>query len=506
MEINVVQGDIIGLKADAAVVNLFEGVKQPGGGTGAVDRALDGAITEIIADGELTGKEGEIVQVHTFGKIAPKRVVIVGLGKKERFDEDTVRRVMGGLCRDLSSRGIRKVTTLVHGAGIGGMDADDSAQAIAEGSLLGTYVFNRHRTTAPEPKEIDRLSLVEVDESKVEALESGLERGKIIAESTALARDMANEPANFMTPSDMAATAERVAEESDLEVEVLDSEQMDGLGMGAIAGVAKGTRQPPKFIILKYRGDDEGAERHLGLLGKGVTFDSGGISLKPALNMGDMKGDMSGGASVIAAMGAIGKLKPKINVTGLVPASENLPDGNAQKPGDVVRAMNGKTIEIENTDAEGRLLLADALSYGRKIGMTSMVDVATLTGAMVIALGHVSSGAFGNDQDLVDSIIGAGKEAGEKIWHMPLFEEYKEQNKSDVADVKNTGGRPAGSITAAQFLAEFSEDTPWVHLDIAGTFMASKTGGYVVKGATGVPVRTLINYILSQAEGQAKSE
>ena len=237
-----------------------------------------------------------------------------------------------------------------------------------------------------------------------------------------------------------------------------------------------------------------------------MTFDSGGISLKPALNMGDMKGDMSGGASVIAAMGAIGKLKPRINVTGLVPASENLPDGNAQKPGDVVRAMNGKTIEIENTDAEGRLLLADALSYGRKIGMTSMVDVATLTGAMVIALGHVSSGAFGNDQELVNCIIDAGKQAGEKIWHMPLFEEYKEQNKSDVADVKNTGGRPAGSITAAQFLAEFSEDTPWVHLDIAGTFMASKTSGYVVKGATGVPVRTLINYVLAQAESPAKSE
>ena len=216
--------------------------------------------------------------------------------------------------------------------------------------------------------------------------------------------------------------------------------------------------------------------------------------------MGEMKGDMSGGASVIATMGAIGKLKPKINVTGLVPASENLPGGAAQKPGDVVRAMNGKTIEIENTDAEGRLLLADALSYGRKIGLTSMVDIATLTGAIVIALGHVSSGVFGNDQDLVESVIGAGKGAGEKIWQLPLFDEYKEQNKSDVADVKNTGGRPAGSITAAQFLSEFSEDTPWVHLDIAGTFMSSKTKGYVVKGATGVPVRTLINYVLSQAE------
>ena len=499
MDITVVQGDITELKTDAAVVNLFEGVKQPGGGTGAVDRALDGAITDLIADGELTGKEGEAVQIHTFGKIAPRRVVVAGLGKREKFDEDAVRRVMGGLCRSLRAKGVKKVSTIVHGAGIGGMDAGDSAQAIAEGSLLGTYRFSRHRTTAPETGEIEEMTLVEVDGSKVAALEEGVKRGGVIAEAANLARDMANEPANYMTPSDMAATAERVARESGLEVEVLDSEQMDGLGMGAIAGVAKGTRQPPKFIILKCRGEGDGAERNLGLLGKGVTFDSGGISLKPAANMGEMKGDMSGGASVIAAMGAIGKLKPKINVTGLVPASENLPDGAAQKPGDVVRAMNGKTIEIENTDAEGRLLLADALSYGRKIGLTSMVDVATLTGAMVIALGHVSSGAFGNDQALVESVIGAGREAGEKIWQMPLFEEYKEQNKSDVADVKNTGGRPAGSITAAQFLAEFSEDTPWAHLDIAGTFMSSKTKGYVVKGATGVPVRTLINYVLAQA-------
>ena len=499
MEITVVQGDITELKADAAVVNLFEGVKQPGGGTGAVDRVLDGAITDLIRDGELTGKEGELVQLHTFGKIAPKRVVVAGLGKKEKFNEDAVRRVMGGLCRNLRAKGVKKATTIVHGAGIGGMDAGQSARAIAEGSLLGTYKFSRHRTTAPETGELAALSLVEVEDSKVAALEAGVEQGKIIAEAANLARDMANEPANYMTPSDMAATAERVAQESELEVEVLDDVQMDGLGMGAIAGVAKGTVQPPKFIILKYRGDEDGAERNIGLLGKGVTFDSGGISLKPAANMGEMKGDMSGGASVIAAMGAIGKLKPKINVTGLVPASENLPGGSAQKPGDVVRAMNGKTIEIENTDAEGRLLLADALSYGRKIGLTSMVDVATLTGAIVIALGHVSSGAFGNDQGLVESIIGAGKDAGEKIWQMPLFEEYKDQNKSDVADVKNTGGRPAGSITAAQFLAEFSEDTPWVHLDIAGTFMSSKTNGYVVKGATGVPVRTLINYVLSQA-------
>ena len=321
MEITVVQGNITELKTDAVVVNLFEGVKQPGGGTGAVDMALDRAISNLIADGELTGKEGEIVQLHTMGKIAPKRVVVVGLGKKEKFDEDTVRRVMGGVCRNLRAKGVRKVATIVHGAGIGGMDAGQSACAIAEGSLLGTYRFSKHRTTAPETGEIQTLKLVEVDDSKLAVLEAGVEKGKVIAEAANLARDMANEPANYMTPTDMAAMAERVAEESGLEVEVLDEIQMDGLGMGAIAGVAKGTHQPPKFIILRYRGAGDGADKNIGLVGKGVTFDSGGISLKPAGNMGEMKGDMSGGASVIATMGAIGKLKPKINVTGLVPSS-----------------------------------------------------------------------------------------------------------------------------------------------------------------------------------------
>ncbi|MFQ5934643.1 MAG: M17 family metallopeptidase, partial [Dehalococcoidia bacterium] len=226
----------------------------------------------------------------------------------------------------------------------------------------------------------------------------------------------------------------------------------------------------------------------------------GGISIKPAQNMGEMKGDMAGGAAVIGALKAIAQLKPKINVTGLVPASENLPGGQAQKPGDVVKAMSGKTIEVENTDAEGRLLLADALSYGRKLGLSPMVDVATLTGAIVTALGGVCVGAFGNDQTEVGRVIKAGEKSGEKIWQLPIFDEYKEQNKSDVADVKNTGGRPAGSITAALFLAEFSEDTPWVHLDIAGTDISRKERGYLVKGATGVSVRTLVNYVLDLAE------
>jgi len=276
---------------------------------------------------------------------------------------------------------------------------------------------------------------------------------------------------------------------------------MQELGMRALLGVAQGSQQPPKFIILNYKGGDS-SKLDLILVGKGITFDSGGISIKPSEGMGEMKGDMAGGAAVIASMGAIAQLKPGINVTALIPATENLPSGNALKPGDILTAMNGKTIEIVSTDAEGRLTLADALSYAKKLEAKRIVDVATLTGACRVALGDVCTGAFTNNQALVDRVIASGAEAGERIWQMPMYEEYKEQNKSDVADIKNVGGRFGGAITAAQFLGEFAGDTPWVHLDIAGTNLTDKEQGYLVKGATGVPVRTLVNLVLSLAEPQ----
>ena len=273
---------------------------------------------------------------------------------------------------------------------------------------------------------------------------------------------------------------------------------MQELGMGALLGVAQGSQQPPKFIIIKYRGGDSN-DIDLLLAGKAITFDSGGISIKPSEGMGEMKGDMAGGAAVIAAMGAIAQLKPGINVTAFIPAAENLPGGRAAKPGDVLTAMNGKTIEIISTDAEGRLILADALSYANTLKARRIVDVATLTGACMVALGKICSGAFANNQELANAVVAAGNETGERIWQMPMFEEYKEQNKSDVADIKNAGGRYGGAITAAQFLAEFAGDTPWVHMDIAGTNMTDKEQGYLVKGATGVPVRTLVNLVLSLA-------
>jgi leucyl aminopeptidase len=306
-----------------------------------------------------------------------------------------------------------------------------------------------------------------------------------------------------MTPSEMAEVATRVAAQYNLECTVLEREQMQELGMGALLGVAQGSHQAPKFIVLEYEGDSSSG-RTLGLVGKGITFDSGGISIKLSEGMADMKGDMAGGATVIATLRALAELKPMINVTGLIPATENLPGGAALKPGDILKAMNGKTIEIVSTDAEGRLILADALSYARKRGLSLLVDVATLTGACRIALGTICTGAFTNNQELLNKFIKAAEAAGECVWQMPMFEEYKEGNKSDVADIKNSGGRNGGAITAAQFLSEFVEDTPWVHLDVAGTSMSDKDKGYLVKGATGVGVRTLVNLALVLAEEQTR--
>jgi len=425
-------------------------------------------------------------------------VVVVGLGKQQELSLDKVRGAMAGTCRLLRQKGVKSMAAIAQGAGAAGITMESAAQVITEGALLGVYSFRRHQTKEAELSEIEQLTVVDVDESKIPGLERGCHKGRILAEATNLARDMVNEPPNYMTPTDMAETAGKLAETYGLELSVLELDQMKELGMGALLGVAQGSRQSPKFIVLDYREGDSNVI-DVALLGKGITFDSGGISIKPSEGMGEMKGDMAGGAAVIAAMGAIAQFKPKINVTALIPATENLPDGSALKPGDVLTAMSGKTIEIISTDAEGRLILADALGYANKHGAKLMIDVATLTGACRIALGDVCTGAFGNNQELVDKVIAAGADAGELVWPMPMYEEYKEQNKSEVADIKNTGGRLAGAVTAAQFLAEFAGDTPWVHLDIAGTSMSEKERNYLVKGATGVPVRTLVNLVLSLA-------
>ena len=501
MEIKVESGDITKHPAKAIIINLFEGVKRPGGATGAVDKALDGGISALIADGETKGKASEVTLVHSLGKITSPRVLVAGLGKQEKFDLNTIRNLMGTSLRRARGTGATSVATILHGAGIAGLNPEECAQAIAEGAVMGSYRFRRYKdnTNGDEPKEVETLSIVEADKAKLDAVRRGVERGQILGQAANHTRDMANEPANALPPAELAERAEALAADAGLQCEVLNEGQLKQLGMGGVLGVGSGSANPPRFIILKYRGGRK-AENGMALIGKGITFDSGGISIKPAAGMEAMKGDMSGGAAVIAAMWALGKLKPKINVTALVPTAENMPSGSAIRPGDVLRAMNGKTIEVINTDAEGRLILADAICYARKEKLSPLVDVATLTGAMQIALGPSATGFMANDDSLAAAISQAGDTSGELMWRFPLIDEYREGLKSNVADIKNTGNRNGGAISAAKFLHFFAEDTPWAHIDMAGTDDSDKEKGIYVKGSTGIPTRTLINLVLGMAQ------
>lgn len=498
MEIKLIVGDITQTEADAIVVNVFEGVERPSDATAAVDKALDGAITSLISRSEIKGKFEEVAIVHTFGKLPANIVAVVGLGTRQDFSVDKIRRLTGHFCRALRKLNCHTVATILHGCSMGGIELEASAQAITEGAVLGLYSFSKYKKTDYE--DIEELAIVVTDNEKVPAVESAVVKGKVVAEATNLARDMVNEPANYMTPSHMAELAKEVAAKYKLECRVFSREDIEAMGMGALLGVAKGSSQPPKLIVLAYRGD-EGSQKAFGFLGKGITFDSGGISIKPSEGMDEMKGDMAGAAAVMAALGAIGQLKPKINVTAVIPATENLPSGTALKPGDLLKAMNGKTIEVISTDAEGRLILADALSYAVRQGLSPLIDLATLTGACRVALGLLYAGVFGNDQNLVDRVIKAAERTGERMWQMPVAEEYKEQIRSEIADVKNAGNhRYGGAITAALFLTEFVDNTPWIHLDIAGPRLSSKESGYMVKGATGFGVRTLVELALSEGK------
>jgi leucyl aminopeptidase len=498
VEIRVTVGDVATYDGDGVVVNLFEGVTQPGGATAAVDRALEGAITAAIAHREIAGKRDEALVIHSLGKLPARLVLVAGLGKPEAFDLGRARGVTARAVRRLRDLGCRRVGTVVHGAGAGGLDPAASAQALAEGALLGLYAFERYKrpdeaAAAGTPKKaLEVVELLERDAARAEALRAGAARGQVLAEGVNFARDLVNEPGITLTPTELAARAQGMAAEVGLECQVLDRGEMERLGMGGLLGIARGSQQPPQFIILRHRGGPPGGGPALGIVGKGITFDSGGISIKPAERMEEMKGDMAGGAAALGAMRAIARLRLPLDVSAYVPATENLPSGSAVKPGDILRAMDGTHIEVLNTDAEGRVVLADALVYARRDGCARLVDLATLTGACVVALGHVRSGAFTNDEAFLRQVTAASQAAGEKIWPLPMDEEYEELIKGEVGDVKNTGGRWGGAITAAKFLARFVDTTPWVHLDIAGTFLADKEKEEQPKGGTGVGVRTLV--------------
>ncbi len=476
------------LKADLLVLGLFKDESKLSGNIAEVDEILDGIVTDLIQQGDISGAFKETTLLYTFGKIPVKRILIIGLGEKDKFNQDLLREATAVLVKQAETTKSKTVVSEPFGLNHPTIHEHHVTHSFAEGVYLASYSFEGYSSKKEEKFEIESIQLLSNNPS--EELAYGIECGTAYAEGTNLARDLLNTPGNMMTPTHMAEKAMEIAKRYGIEYEVLERKDMEKLGMGGILAVAQGSEQPPKMIVLKYRGRDSW-DNVLGFVGKGVTFDSGGISIKPSANMDDMKMDMGGGAAVLGAMEAIGKLKPKVNVLAVVPSTENLPSGNAYKPGDVLKTMSGKTIEVLNTDAEGRLALADGISYAKKLGASRLIDVATLTGAVVIALGHVTTAAMTNHDEFLADFKKSADKAGEKVWQLPIFDEYKKQIKSSIADLKNTGGRPAGSITAALFLEAFVEDTPWIHLDIAGTAWGEKDD-LSPKGGKGVMVRSLV--------------
>jgi len=485
MKITVRQGEIQKHRDEAIVVNLFEGVR-PGGATGAVDKGLGGLIAAAIDCGDFTGAKNDTLLLYTQGRIPAPRVLVVGLGDRDKFDLEIARQAAATAARRLQDLGIDQATTILHGTGAGGLEVEDAAQGVAEASILACYQFGLYR----KPKKVlKKLTLLEFDGRKLTAARRGARAGQQIAEATCLARDLVHQPSAVATPTALASTARRIARQFGLKCKVVDESGMKKLGMNLLLGVSRGSAEPARLIILEYK--PKAAGPPLVFVGKGLTFDSGGLSLKSSGGMEGMKADMAGGAAVLGALQAVAALKLPVPVVGIVAATENMPDGRAMRPGEVVTAMSGKTVEVLNTDAEGRLVLADALCYAGRYKPAGVVDLATLTGACVTALGHHASGLLANDDDLAERVRVAGEQTSERVWQLPLWDEYREQLKSDIADLKNIGGRAAGTITAGAFLSEFAADYPWVHLDVAGTALPAKTGPYVPKGPGGIGVRLL---------------
>ena len=477
MDLKLLAANPAGVETDALVLIETEGGR----------RAELSAYSDLYESGEIAGKPLEFTLLHGVAGVAARRVLVTGAGKAEKITPSGFRKVAGAAVRHLKGKGVRSVAIAV----------DDAAwvESAVRGVLEGAWEPDALKTSKEPSKAIGSVSILVSEVTP--AVEAAFEKGRIIAESINVTRDIAVEPPNTLTPLAMADRARAVAEAEGISIEVLDRDRMTQLGMGSLLGVAQGSAQPPVMIILQYTPEGEPISTdHLGLVGKAVTFDTGGISIKPADGMEKMKYDMSGGAAVIGAMRAIARLKPRVAVTGVIPSVENMPGDNAQRPGDIVKSLSGKTIEVINTDAEGRLILVDAIEYAKRLGCTHLVDAATLTGAIVVALGHTSSGVFGNDENFLASFMEASQASQEKMWHMPLDDDYAEPMKTVYADIQNIGHRWGGACQAAMFLKEFVGDTPWVHIDCAGTAWLDDAKPYMAKGPAGIPMATFVELAL----------
>jgi leucyl aminopeptidase len=483
------------IESDALVTYVFEDSDPIQGHLAEIDTATGGLLKKIAKSGELTGKTLEFTLIHAPAGLKAARLLLVGAGKKDKFDSALLRKAAAAALRYLKSRSVKQIVFFLAPA-----DATaDSAQAIAEGIVTANFETDKYKTDKKNEKNIDAVVIAGFNDSNRSAGDSGLAKGRIIGESQNFTRDLVNEPSNKLTPRILAEKAEAMAKEAGLAVDILDEKRIADMKMGALLSVAQGGPEPPRMIVVTYTPANlKPGAPVIGLVGKAVTFDTGGISIKPADGMEKMKYDMAGGATMLGVMRALAALKPSVKVICVVPSTENMPGGTAQKPGDIQTAMSGKTIEVLNTDAEGRLILADAVHYAKQLGATHLVDAATLTGAIVVALANVNVGVFSNDQPWTDKLLASAKAAGEKMWQLPMDDEYREFIKGSFADIQNIGsGKGGGSITGAWFIREFAGDTPWIHLDIAGTAWNDDAKPWLAKGPTGVSLRTLIHLVMS---------
>lgn len=479
------------LSAPSLVAYCFEDAPSSSGTVERLPEETRKQLQELQTTGELTGKAFECTVLRWPTGLAAAKLLVVGAGKREKFSETHLRHLVGAAVRKLRSRGGRELAWIL------GSTESSAVACVVEGALVADYDPDRYRTErSGSEKGIDNLWLATGGDALPAEAEAALHRGRILGEAQNFTRDLVNEPSNRMTPTNLAERATEMAARFGLECEVLGPEEIQGLKMGAFWAVAQGSQQEPaRLIVIRYSPPDAPEQPVIGLIGKGITFDSGGISIKPSENMHEMKTDMAGGATMLGVMQAIAQLKPRIRVTAIIPATENMPSGNAFKPGDVITSMSGKTIEILNTDAEGRLVLADSLTYAKQLGCTVLIDAATLTGAVLVALGNLTTGVFGWNEDWVNRVLAAANVAGEKMWQLPVDDDYRDLYKSAIADMANTGGRYGAAITGAMFIGEFAGDTPWVHLDIAGTRWANDDKPYRAKGPTGHGVRTLVHLL-----------
>jgi len=495
MQITLETKPFAGLETDALVTYVFEESDPVQGRVADLDKLTGGLLARLAKSGELNGKSLETTLVHAPTGLKAARLLLLGAGKRDSFNPATLRKVAGTSLRFLKTRGVHNFAFALRENDL----TQEAAQAATEGAIAADFESDKYKTDKKNDKFIEVLSLAGFTDADKAAGEMGIARGRVVADSQNFTRDLVNEPSNKLTPRVLAEKAEAMAKEAGLTVQILDEKKIADLKMGALLSVAQGSVEPPRVIVITYSpATTKPGAPVIGLVGKAVTFDTGGISIKPSEGMEKMKYDMAGGATMLGVMRALAALKPNVKVICVVPATENMPGGRAQKPGDIQTAMSGKTIEVLNTDAEGRLILADGIHYAKQLGATHLVDAATLTGAIVVALANINVGVFGSNQDWTDKLLASAKAAGEKMWPMPTDEEYREFIKGSVADIQNIGsGKGGGAITGAMFLKEFSGDTPWIHLDIAGTAWNDDAKPWLAKGPTGVALRTLVHLVTS---------